>query len=57
MKDKGNRHGAVSKLSLEQQFCKSNVITFAMHMACSLLTGALHLDSNVQLVKGLLLQN
>ena len=30
MKDKRNRHGAVGKLSSEQQFRKSDMITFAM---------------------------
>ena len=30
MKDKGNRHGAVGKSSSEQQFRKSDVITFAV---------------------------
>ena len=30
MKDKRNRHGAVGKLSLEQQFHKSNAITLAV---------------------------
>ena len=30
MKDKRNRHGAVGKSSSEQQFCKSDTITFAV---------------------------
>ena len=30
MKDKGNRHGAVGKSSSEQQFRKSDRITFAV---------------------------
>ena len=30
MKDKRNHHGAVGKSSLEQQFHKSDVITFAV---------------------------
>ena len=30
MKDKRNRHGAVGKLRLEQQFHKSDAITFAV---------------------------
>ena len=36
MKDKRNRHGAVSKFSSEQRFCKSTAITLisqALHLA------------------------
>ena len=39
MKDKGNRNDAVGKSSLEQQFCKSSVIIFAVFNIWSCLPG------------------